>query len=277
MRILVANIAAAAEHSAGGQFIRDTLAPLTRRNILMTAPHAEVVMRFASEGRDHPAFASCKYLPQLNDEAIYAALADAQTQGFDGAIIGCFGDPYLDVIRAHLDIPVVGFGESALLMAAMVGSKIGLVASADMLVDKTRAQVEAYGLGRRLAGVVASTETPQQQEMSLVNASHALECFQQQARTLIDRGADVLIPACGLTSPALRLTPGMEQRYPHGLTQVDGVPVIDVMGAAVSMVSALIAMQRVGSGWKARRSIEQLAATRERLHASTASISFWDC
>lgn len=55
------------------------------------------------------------------------------------------------------------------------------------------------------------------------------------ARELIADGAELLIPGCGLLFPALRLAPGAEKEYPHGLTEVDGVPVVDVMGETLKM------------------------------------------
>jgi len=69
--------------------------------------------------------------------------------------------------------------------------------------------------------------------MALMDAHREIKAFKEVAGELVADGADVLIPACGLMSPALLLAPGAEKEYPNGLTEVDGVPVMDAIGAAI--------------------------------------------
>lgn len=240
MKILVANIAAAEDGKEGGRFVREYLGPLTRRNMEAAGCGFKIVQSISQNGHVHPAFADCKYLPKLDPEGIYPALLRAQEESYDGAIIGCFGDPALGRAREALQLPVVGFGEAAMLAAMMMGRKFGIVAPADVLVESTIEQVASYGWDSRLVGVVATTELPPEQELALVDASNAIRHFQAAARELVRRGADVVIPGCGLLSIALRLAPGVEHLWPDGVREIDGVPVVDVLGASVGMLHTLI-------------------------------------
>lgn len=240
LRILVTNIPTAAEHSAAGQYLRQTLVPVTRRAAALThGGRAELVFRFASHGFRHRAFEAFHYLPELNPHAMIDAVAWGEAQGFDAAILGCFGDPGLDVIRSAAAIPVVGLGESALRAAAAHGP-FGVVSPSEFLVEPTRHQIHAMGLGEHLIDVVASSEPGDEQEHALIDAASAIEHFRNVSRGLIARGAAAVVPGCGLLSPALRLAPGAGQQWPDGLCDVDGVPVIDLFGCAIAEALAAI-------------------------------------
>ncbi|MEM6741971.1 MAG: aspartate/glutamate racemase family protein, partial [Pseudomonadota bacterium] len=54
-------------------------------------------------------------------------IMDVERQGFDAAIIGCFGDPGLEAARELVTMPVVGPCESAMLTAAGLGHKFGVL------------------------------------------------------------------------------------------------------------------------------------------------------
>lgn len=270
MRILIGNIAAAPERSEAGRFIKTVLATVTGRALQLAAPPGtEFVFRFASDGERVAAFADCRHLSVVNVEAVPAALLHAQAEGFDGVIVGCFGDPFLLAIRNELGIPVAGFGESALLLALTMGRRIGLVSPTEELNERIRAQIDSYGLGACIAGIVATSETGAQQEIGLIDAGITIETFCQAARKLIAMGADVLIPACGLMSPPLRLALGKEKDYPQGLIAVDGVPVIDIVSAAMLQLNALLHNKQRGGAWKPRVTATTWNVQREA--------EYWDC
>lgn len=74
-----------------------------------------------------------------------------------------------------------------------------------------------------------------------------IESFRQVARELIADGAEVLIPGCMVMTSAMRIASGCEEEYSNGLTEVDGVPVVDVVGAASKLAEVLVSLKKGGS------------------------------
>ena len=89
--------------------------------------------------------------------------------------------------------------------------------------------------------------------MAVTDARHGIEAFKKVARELIADGADVLLPFASVFSFALRLAPGVEKEYPNGVTEVDGVPVMDVVGATVKAAETLVSLKQAGSPWISRK------------------------
>ncbi len=56
-----------------------------------------------------------------------AAAVQAEQDGYDGIIVGCYGDPGLAAAREMVRIPVVGPGETSALLAAMLGHHFSIV------------------------------------------------------------------------------------------------------------------------------------------------------
>ena len=77
----------------------------------------------------------------------------------------------------------------------------------------------------------------------MLDAHAAIEEFNAVARELIARGAEVIIPGCGLIAPCLRFAPGCQAEYPNGVTEVDGVPIVDIYGATIKTAETLVALK----------------------------------
>lgn len=144
-----------------------------------------------------------------------------------------------------------------------------------MIHPHARAVVEEnvvrLGLKDKLAGIRPIPVSIEEQMAEMASGSaRCIENFMQVARELIADGAEVVFPACGATSPMLRLAPGAKD-YPNGVTEVDGVPVVDIISTAVKLAETLVSLKRAGSSWisrkatNARPSPSLLAASREFL------------
>ena len=151
-------------------------------------------------------------------------IMQAEREGFDGAIIACYHDPSLMAARQAVDIPVVGFGESSMLLALTMGRKFGLFCPSPLGVPDFEDRVAQYGLKDRCVGVVPGYLPAAEQEAAMVDAHAAIEEFTAVARELISRGAEVIIPGCGLIAPCVRFAPGCALENPNGVTEIDGVP-----------------------------------------------------
>ena len=282
MRILLANVSAVEEDSEGGQFVKTVLIPTWRRNLdLVKQKDTELTFRFTRWGLTGLDAFFYRYLDHLNAKAIFHAVFQAEKEGFDAVMITCFGDPMLWEIRQAVDIPVVSIGESSMLLATMMGYKFGVVTISPYVIYEQEHTIAKYGLKERLAGIRPIPETAEEQEMALTDAHHAIESFKKVARELIADGAEVIIPGCGLMSPALRLAPGAEKEYPNGLTEVDGVPVADVMGDTIKMAEVLVTLKRAGSSWISRKGLYTQPTPRAKelgqMVLKDDGPGFWDC
>ncbi|QJQ95212.1 MULTISPECIES: aspartate/glutamate racemase family protein [Halomonadaceae] len=150
-------------------------------------------------------------------------------QGHDAAVVAAFGDPGLEAAREMLPIPVVGLTESALMSAAMLGGKIGIVAISRRIRAWYAETVDRYGMTSRLAGIRCLDEP-------LPNIGTVQQDKGEQLVALCEAairhdGADVLIIA---GAPLAGLARSVAQRIP--------VPVVDGVSCAVQQAELLASL-----------------------------------
>jgi len=281
-RLLVANVAAAEEDSEIGHVFKTVAVPMWKRSFAPAMqPDTELVFRFPRRGLANLEAQPYSYLHALADSEILHMIMQAEREGFDGAIVACFHDPNLWAARQAVDIPVAGFGESSMLLAAAMGRKFGIFCPSPLGVPDFEERVALYGLKERCVGVIPGYLPAAEQEAAMVDAHAAIDEFSTVARELVARGAEVVIPGCGLIAPCLRFAPGCEADYPHGLTEVDGAPIMDIYGATVKMVETLVALKRAGVPWISRKGVFSRPSTGAVEGARSVlkydGPGFWDC
>lgn len=80
----------------------------------------------------------------------------AEEQGYDGIILGCYADPGIDALREMLTIPVAGPFESSCFAAMMLGHRFSIITVTPDMCPVLEDEFEAKGgSGRRLASVRA--------------------------------------------------------------------------------------------------------------------------
>lgn len=173
----------------------------------------------------------------LVDMQIVENIVRAEREGYDAVAVSCFADPGLEMARSLVDIPVVSSCETALLVASTVGRSFGLLAHDKGMARILEDLVDAYGFEGRV-GVVGALDPPLN-EIDIDGAFHGSSAFTDrmasECRSLIARGADVIIPAEGALNVAL---------VRNGLQVVDGVPVLDSYGALLGMAELLVRMRQ---------------------------------
>lgn len=126
----------------------------------------------------------------------------AEQDGADAFVFGHFQEPGLYEARSACTIPVVGIGEASLLWAAHLGRRVALVSIDPVFEAIHLEQVERYGLADRVIGVGALAATVEDFAPAFAGdeAAYArlVERFREEALPLVERGADVVIPAGGL-------------------------------------------------------------------------------
>jgi allantoin racemase len=175
------------------------------------------------------------YLQSLHAQQFVWRGIQAEEAGFDVYAILSLCDPMMAETRAVIDIPVVGYGESSMLAATMLGEKFGvLMFIPELLIQFTR-KVEAAGLALRYAGGrhVGFAFSDVQQAFS--DPGPVIEKFHEAARALIRDGAEVIIPG---EAPMCVLLAR------NGINRIDGVPVLDGLAAAIKSAESMVDLRR---------------------------------
>ncbi len=89
-------------------------------------------------------------------------LARAHQHSCDGIIVAAFGDPGLAGIKAAMDLPAVGIGESSMREAAGGGRSFGVATTTPLLKSKIDALPQSLGLQSRYTGTRFAEGDPQE-------------------------------------------------------------------------------------------------------------------
>jgi Asp/Glu/hydantoin racemase len=165
---------------------------------------------------------------------------EAAGQGYDAFAFGHFQDSGLYEARSAVDIPVVGLGESTLHWAAQLGRNLALV-SIDPVFDRFHLeQADRYGLGSRVTNVTGMGAVVEDFDAAFAGdtGAHAtlLDRLRQLVEPLVERGADVVVPAGAL--PALLLAG--ERGF-----SVRGAPVVNSVAVALKQTETAVRLREL--------------------------------
>ncbi|MDO8280357.1 MAG: aspartate/glutamate racemase family protein [Burkholderiaceae bacterium] len=186
---------------------------------------------------------------------IEAGLA-AEEEGFDAYAISTLPDPALQEIRSLLGIPVVGYGESAMLSSCLLGARFAVVVFIAELADLIAENARRYGLSDRLAGVSDVGFRFDDVLKGFSEPAPLIERFRTAARAQIARGAEVIIPG---EAPLCVLLAS------QGVSSVDGVPVLDSLSCWVKHAEMLVDLKRQSGVERCQRGYFNEPPPRERI------------
>lgn len=223
-------------------------------------PDSEIVMHGMHPGTyranypgDDIRYASLQYLHGMQ---FFGAAIRAQEEGYDAFAISTLPDPGLREIRSMLEIPVVGYGESAMLAACLLGHRFGILVFIPELAPLLEDNVRRYGLQERFAGVRDAAFRFTDVLPAFAEPAPLIERFRSAARGLIARGADVVIPG---EAPLCVLLAA------NGVSEVDGVPVLDALSTWIKSAEMLVDLRRQSGVRGCSRGYFHAAPGRERL------------
>jgi allantoin racemase len=150
-----------------------------------------------------------------------------ENTGVDGYVVACFGDTGVPAARELATGPVVGMTEAALMTAVTLAHRFTIVTMPRRTMEQSDRVVRELGLGHRC--VVRAVDVPVAEVAH--GSQHLFEEFLTQGRRAIDEDAsEAMVLGCAglsdLTGP---------------LREALGIPVIDGVLAAVTMVDGLLA------------------------------------
>lgn len=164
-----------------------------------------------------------------------AAAIKAEREGFDAFALSTLPEPALREIRTLVDIPVVGYGESAMLLACTLGQKFGVLVFIDGFTELLTENVARHGLSSRFVGAQPVGFLFGNILEAFSEPAPVIEHFRQSARALIARGAEAIIPGEAPLNVLLAR---------NGVSEVDGVPIIDSLAAWVKQAETLVDLRR---------------------------------
>ncbi|MCP4316265.1 MAG: hydrogenase expression protein HupH [Hyphomicrobiales bacterium] len=178
-----------------------------------------------------PSSIESAYEEALSIPATLDMIMQCENEGYDAAIIGCFGDPGLEAARELVEMPVVGPCESSMLLAASLGHKYSVLTIFDTLIAGQEYLAVKAGVREKLASVRA-TGIPVLELMSDYKATKtrlievATACVEQ------DR-ADSIIFGC-MTMSFLDMA--------DEISATVGVPSVNAGRAALKQAETLVSM-----------------------------------
>lgn len=179
-----------------------------------------------------PGSIECEYENAMAAPDTVRCIIEAERDGVDAVVIDCMGDPGLRAARECVTIPVVGPGQTAMHIAAMLGHRFSVVTVLPRLAQGFENAATLHGLAPRWASCRAVDIPVLALEADMGATTAAL--IDEAAKAVELDGAEAIIFGCtGLLGCAGAVRAGLLAR---GLD----VPVIDPIPTAVNMAATLV-------------------------------------
>ena len=156
-------------------------------------------------------------------------IGQGESQGFDGYVIACFGDPGLFAAREMTRAPVVGIAEAAMRMASFVSDGFTIISMPSHALPGMERLVQAYDMKGKCRRI-------RMLDMPILDleddASNSKRLVVQACRAALeeDRSDCVLLGCAGLSDVAADISKQI------------GAPAIDGVAPAVKLVEALVTL-----------------------------------
>ena len=141
---------------------------------------------------------------------------------YDAFLVGCHGDPNLDLLREVTDKLVIGIGEASMKIASMLGHKFTILSPGDRGMPNKEVLIQRYHLENYVASIVSSNQggIDWQSKEPLIRAG----------KLAMERdGCEVIVLGCaGLGHIAADLEAEL------------GIPVLDSVTCGLSLAEGLV-------------------------------------
>ena len=162
------------------------------------------------------------------------AALEAQRQGFDAMVLASVPSPMIGEIRTLVDIPVVGYGDTAFHLSGLYGRRVGMLFFNVKRADYWPQQLREWGVSERFAGILPAGVNFEQVCAALARPEArgpVIEAVCAQGRKLADEmGADVIVAG----EMPLNLLLAEE-----GISSIGGATVIDGIATCFKMAETM--------------------------------------
>ena len=184
----------------------------------------------AASGTTGPASIEGNYDEAVATIGLLDEVRRGETESCDGYVIACFGDPGLMAAREIANGPVLGIAEAAFHAASMVASGFSVVTTLGRSTVLCEHLLHRYGF-ERICRRVRATDLPVLELENPLSDSRRIITDECRRALLEDRSGAIVLGCAGMADLARDLSDEL------------GVPVIDGVAVAVTMIEGLV---RVG-------------------------------
>jgi len=200
-----------------------------RRRKILQAHAGEGVEVSIVESKVGPLSIESAYDEYLSvPESILRAI-EAEKAGYDGIILGCFADPGIDAIREMVKIPVVGPGETSMLVGAMLGRKFSIISIFDSEASGWEIFAKKVGIESKLVSVRAVNVPVLDLAKHFEDTKKKMIEEAKKAKE-IDR-ADVIVLGC-MSMAFMNVSDEMQEKL--------GIPVVNPAIVSLKVLESLI-------------------------------------
>ncbi|WP_156886566.1 aspartate/glutamate racemase family protein [Rhizobium gallicum] len=178
------------------------------------------------------------YLRHRIQEQIFRHCLQAENEGFGAIALASFGEPFLDVCRSIVTIPIASMPESCMLVGCSMARRMALITLTPKNVHRVRTLVENHTLSARVSGVYSLE--PAVTEADLAAAFDAPDAILRNyiavAERAVAEGADLVAPAEGVLNELL---------YAHGVSRIGGVSNMDTIAVVIRYAEMLAGLSHI--------------------------------
>lgn len=199
-----------------------------RRKILQRHAQKETIVGI-TDLESGPSSIESAYEEYLSVPGTVEKAIQAEKDGVDGVIVGCFGDPGLEALREMVRIPVVGPGETAMHVASLLGRKFSIVTVLDSVVPSLERLARVVGLDQRLASVRA-VNIPVLELRQNINST-TKRMMEESQKAIREDSADVIVLGC-MSMAFMSVSEMMQKSL--------GIPVVNPALVSLTILEGLV-------------------------------------
>ena len=191
-------------------------------------------------------------------------IIQAADQGYDAVAIGCFLDPAMQEAREVVPIPVLGLGETSMLMACMYGHKFSGVAFHAKQAQYYDRKAFEYGLASRHIPFGDLGIDFNEVQNAFASPGQMTETFTKEARRLAAQGAEVILAACATVNSIIRR---------EKIHEVDGALIMDCNAVLLKVTEGMTELA-ASVGLRASQRLLYQPPSRRSLHEWMGTYNF---
>ena len=184
-----------------------------------------------------PVFNRSNYVQYLDAAHWISNARTAEQQGYDAFVGGCMLDTGFLQIREVVDIPVAFSAETSFHFACLLARKFSILSYEQWGLFQMEELVKQYGLSERYVPGSCLSITMEQLADGFNHPSPIVEAVKKGARRAIEGGAGILVSGCNVLTMIL---------LDSGVSDIDGVPVLDNVGIIVKFAELLVDLKGIG-------------------------------
>jgi len=120
-------------------------------------------------------------------------LVKSVENNYDAIVVNCFGDPCIEAIREVVNVPVLGPGETSMMIASLLGHKFSVISPTRKTAVQVELHARALGIEHRLSSVVGLDIAVLDLERDVEKTVKAVVKASKKA---VQDGAEVIVLGC---------------------------------------------------------------------------------